>query len=916
MPIEVTTPPLVNPNWPVLDYGLCCTAGPQQPTTQPWWTGMARRTQGPTTTRRGKQYELDQVQPGEHTVVLDNRDGALDPVNTGSPFAGYVTPFRLWRLRAQWPPTPNLLTSVQAAGGAVSVPAGASNSTVVTVDGWSLTPGQPHAAQVAVSSPSTGVTARVVIEWLTVTGTVAATVASAPVTLTTGYTTLTVAGTPPATAVATHALLQVTTTAAVTVNHQSWQVEQAATSTGFQTPGTWYPLFTGYVERWPQLWQDHGMRGETHPIIVDALGFLSQQTLKPAYINDLLALTPTFLYALDEPAGSTLFRDLTGNRRSLTPVQGPAGPGAGVTAGTSNGTPPAAFGTSGAAFLGAPGPTVGFNNTGTPPAGQTYAGFSVLNLGSAPGEVQGFPPGADCTRLYAIKSTADPTADNMYPFAEYAADPGLTIGFELQYRTLLNQIYLTLLGGKGSTNLTGAPPGQWNLVSVSVNAAGTQVILTVNSNSVTLTPNGAFQSGTTAGSIDYVGGTPGINVPGFVGDVALVAQIPAILSSATLTALWASFAYGWGGRVATDSVGASPTTSESSGTRYKRLVAWSPFGGTVNADPGETTLYGPATDLNASSKSAPSVVTALQAVVDTENGDHYVDGAGTLVFKARSARYTITTPVVTFGEHPGEIPYLDVGFDFDPSHIVNDTAITEAYTGAVAYSSDPTSQSSFGTKSLQRTINTLDPLEVQAAADFFVVSEKNPKLRVTKLTVDPSANPSLWQACLGLDLGQRVRVNRRPPTAPLVSFDGWVEAVAWNFDPATTRATVTVEIVPILPYTSAQAAATILTLNQAVTAGATTLTLDPLPDAATNPAAANISGQGDTWYLEPGTPRAETVTLAAVGATTPGYTSFTLTLQTGAQYPHAAGAVVVDTPVTNPHTWDANAAADTAAAAY
>lgn len=53
-------------------------------------------------TSRGRQYELDEIQPGTCTVRLNNGDRALDPAYTYSPFYPYVVPMRKLRLSATW----------------------------------------------------------------------------------------------------------------------------------------------------------------------------------------------------------------------------------------------------------------------------------------------------------------------------------------------------------------------------------------------------------------------------------------------------------------------------------------------------------------------------------------------------------------------------------------------------------------------------------------------------------------------------------------------------------------------------------------------------------------------------------------------------------------------------------------------
>ncbi|GAA0364350.1 hypothetical protein [Streptomyces blastmyceticus] len=67
--------------------------------------------------QRGRQYELGQIRSGEYQVTLANTDGALDPLNSSGPWAGHIMAYQPYRKRAQWPPTANLLTQVQATGG-------------------------------------------------------------------------------------------------------------------------------------------------------------------------------------------------------------------------------------------------------------------------------------------------------------------------------------------------------------------------------------------------------------------------------------------------------------------------------------------------------------------------------------------------------------------------------------------------------------------------------------------------------------------------------------------------------------------------------------------------------------------------------------------------------------------------------
>jgi hypothetical protein len=56
-------------------------------------------------TRRGREHELDRVEAGTATLVLDNRDRRFDPNHTGSPYSPNVRPMRRIRARATWSAT-------------------------------------------------------------------------------------------------------------------------------------------------------------------------------------------------------------------------------------------------------------------------------------------------------------------------------------------------------------------------------------------------------------------------------------------------------------------------------------------------------------------------------------------------------------------------------------------------------------------------------------------------------------------------------------------------------------------------------------------------------------------------------------------------------------------------------------------
>jgi hypothetical protein len=311
-------------------------------------------------------------------------------------------------------------------------------------------------------------------------------------------------------------------------------------------------------------------------------------------------------------------------------------------------------------------------------------------------------------------------------------------------------------------------------------------------------------------------------------------------------------------------------------------------------------------------------LSALNDVAQTENGVHFTSTSGVMTFRGRSTRYNSTTPLWTFGENTaaGEWPYEDVELDFDSTHLANLVTITQPSTGQTFTAADATSQGKYFPRTMSRTVNSANALECQDAANYSLSRYKNPLTRVQSIKLHPSANPGLWSVCLSLELNQRVRIKRRPFGAPAIQLDCFVEHIQWDLDDQG-EAYVTLQCSPVDATPYGVVASFHTTLNTQAASGASTLTLNAGADNA-NPLAAQL-GVGQQLVLEPGSANAETVTVQAVGATSPGWTTATVALTAALARTHAASAVVCEplpSGVTDPTTYDASAKFDSTAFSY
>ena len=943
-----------NPNWPTVEdaWGPFWNANAG---TQPLdrHVEVSDRTRNTVTISRGRQYELDQVRSGEASLTLANTDAVLDPTNTAGPWYGHIQPYQPYRRRAQWPPTRNLLDQVAATGGDLggfsgtisitatdifsatdssngsfvtsssawqgstvmqfSVPSGTTATTrIFYTPRWSPIPGQTYTLQLRVRdvTASTSLSVQAFIGWYTPgTGSPTSYSYGSSTSLTgsttAAWTTITVTATAPANAAGMAVGVAVAATAAATCSVQvdGVQLEKGATASNWVCPGAWYPVYAGWTERWSPQWDMAGTYGLVSPQCVDTFSLLSQQQLSDPLTQEINSHSPRFVYRLDDPSGSTSAADWTGNN---PPAQlGISKYGAGSWVFGSSITATDATGT----YTGSSGTVATLNNS-NPGTALTSGGATFLKL-----TIAGIKGPADPTvwvRMIAFRYTGPtPTAAAcMWSSFDNQRANGSPSGSHIY--VYLDSTGKPVLGVQGPTGAggvwypggaTNCVDGDWHLLIFGYNQANGQILFSqdgaaaafYSSIPTTYTPSGLI-SDNAGGYVDpTVGNGTSWN---FKGDIAFVTEFSAWIVSNDITNLYAAWK--------------SACAGESSNARYARILRYAGYNGWTSIQTGLTTSMGPA---NTDGQDAMS---ALQSVVDTENGAHYVSRDGTIVFKSRSARYNATTPMYIFGENTasGEYPYEDCVLDYDSTHLSNQVTVTQDGTGQNFYATDATSVTNYFPRTMTRSINASSTDECQDAANYLLSRYKQPAQRVSSLKLHPSANPALWPVCLSLELGTRVRVMRRPPNVPAIQVDCFVENIQWDTD-ATGEAWCALQCSPadLTPYAVFSSWHT--TLASSIASGVTSITVNASADN-TNPLAAQLAA-GDTIVLGQNTANQETVTVASVGATSSGWTTATITLTAATTKSHTAGDVVCEplpSGVTDPTTYDAVSKFDSAAFAY
>ena len=570
--------------------------------TSPVWTDVTRYVRGEVTVKRGRNYELTKTEAGTASFTLENTDGRFSPLNTASPYAPYVLPFRPVRITGY--------------------------------DGTSI-----------------------------------------------------------------------------------------------------YPVFRGFVERWPQTWDSAGNYGTVSVAAVDAMKTVLLRTLGQPYATLLVADNAYSSYALDN----------TTDRANAT--------------------------------HGSESRTVGSSTT-----------FAASTTGGLPAQAAGGK--TTLTATAAVASSGVSSAANIV----VAGGGNVRTSYELWWKPAsvpaTNGLFLQLIG-TGS----GATAGNGPSVIATFDAAGARY--TVKVNATTYTASTAVVP--TAGRTDHVvlryatagtllelivNGTTilsqslGVNTPsfsspvnvagyynlpsGFVADFSDVSSYALTLSDTTVAQHYL--------------IGTTRPQNflaQTAGVRIGLLldaVGW------------PTALRSVATGLSTlqatGAITGASALAVLQAAADDELGNVFIDGQGRVVFQDRAARNS-ATPVRTFGEAAAEVPYIDgVTIDFDDTYIYNDVEVTQAGpSAAFCYATDASSQTTYGLRVLTRTTAVQSTNDVQGQADTLLARYKQPVARLSQLPVDIKANPSAIATVMGLDLGQLVTVARRPLGAPAMSLDVWIDGI-------------------------------------------------------------------------------------------------------------------------------------------
>ncbi len=513
--------------------------------------------------------------------------------------------------------------------------------------------------------------------------------------------------------------------------------------------GTTYPVFRGFVERWPPLWAMHGRYGTVTVTAVDPLAILAGTDLRNPLDTETFDDLPTWLYPLNEPQEARQGADAVApGVNPLIVVRDSAG-GPGTLAW-------------GAATTLSEAPT----GVSLDYATGSYAASLLQAAGDVPSVSAGGPWSVEVWFRIEPGATAGPALMFL------TDSPGWNNYIYVYLNSTDQPIAYVLSGvagvgtGKEATSVTAANPitrSAWHHAVATLSADGLTLSLLVDGQSagtataaapIVLLPLVLGQFGGYLNPSGYASGQ-------MRGSLARLAQYPTALSAARVLAHYRA--------------GTQSFYGDTFGARANRLLDYAGWAGARSVDAGSSQMLG-ATGLDGTDG-----LTALLDNATNEGGVFYADRAGAMVAEGRGARYLRTTPTLTLGDGAGEIPYQQgIAPDYDNTYVYTDVRASRPYgiTATVGVDDGLPVKRRFR-RTLDLTLRITSDLQTQDAARFALLRYRDPHMRIGLVTVQLA---TLLQAdvqrMLGLGLGSRVKVAVRPVGQPGFTADFFVESIA------------------------------------------------------------------------------------------------------------------------------------------
>ena len=193
-----------------------------------------------------------------------------------------------------------------------------------------------------------------------------------------------------------------------------------------------------------------------------------------------------------------------------------------------------------------------------------------------------------------------------------------------------------------------------------------------------------------------------------------------------------------------------------------------------------------------------NLLTAMRDCETAENAQFFIAKDGKATFRNRNYKLSNTKAInvqATFDNSGSNLPYTDVVTSFDTDEVRNVYEWTRSG-GSTQYVADADSVQRYTAKTNTQTTKNTSDANVLSIIQQKLAETSLPIERIDRLEIDPRQNTSIWPQALGLEFGDRVKVNITNPNGSTFSDEVWVESISHQISSGSQSWNYTITLSP------------------------------------------------------------------------------------------------------------------------
>ena len=184
-----------------------------------------------------------------------------------------------------------------------------------------------------------------------------------------------------------------------------------------------------------------------------------------------------------------------------------------------------------------------------------------------------------------------------------------------------------------------------------------------------------------------------------------------------------------------------------------------------------------------------NLLSGLQECETAENAQFFIGANGYATFRNRDYKLSnakATTVQATFDNSGSNLPYKNVETSFDTNEVRNVYEWTRT-SGSQQYTADADSVNRYTAKTSTVTTKNISDADVLSIIQQKLTETSTPIERIDNLSISPRDDINLWPKVLGLEFGDRVKVNITNPNSTTFTDEVWIESITHNIDSSNQK---------------------------------------------------------------------------------------------------------------------------------